>query len=116
MVKKLPFWLNPRQIGIVSLADEKYTEKVKDYFKSFRCEVLRDNNTINKNLKILINKAYYFVCVIGNKEAEKNTINVRINNNQIEYSLDDFKSILSKLEEDKKEYEDLSKEFSNLKI
>lgn len=114
--KKLPFWLNPRQIGIVSLADEKYTEKVKDYFKSFRCEVLRDNNTINKNLKILINKAYYFVCVIGNKEAEKNTINVRINNNQIEYSLDDFKSILSKLEEDKKEYEDLSKEFSNLKI
>ncbi|WUR03194.1 threonine-tRNA ligase (TARS1) [Vairimorpha necatrix] len=95
--KNLPFWINPRQVGIVSLADEKYTEKVREKFKDFKCEILRDNNTLNKNLRILIKKGYSFVCVIGKKEAENESINVRINNKQKEYKLEKFIENLSQL-------------------
>ncbi|KAK6090347.1 hypothetical protein P3W45_000704 [Vairimorpha bombi] len=113
--KKLPFWLNPRQIGIVSLASNEYTNKVKNMLKGFRVEVLKDSNTINKNIRTLLVKGYPLICVIGNKEASDSKINLRFDNKQVLYDLSEFKNMVDTLVNEKIEYEDFI-ELYKLKI
>lgn len=114
--KNLPFWINPRQVGVVSLADDEYTNIVKSKLGNFRLTVLHDNNTINKNIRILIKKAFSFVCVIGKKEKADNTINVRINNEQVTFKLNDFVLFLEKLERHKLDNYNLEDYLNDLKI
>lgn len=111
---KLPFWLTPRQIGIVSLTDE-YTNVVKDKLNGFKFEILQDSNTLNKNIKILLKKSYSLICVIGNKEAQEGTINLRVNNKQKSYKLEDFIEMIKYMEKNKIEYNDFL-DLSTLKI
>lgn len=102
---KLPFWLTPRQIGIVSLTDE-YTKIVEDKIKDFKYEILQDGNTLNKNIKILLNKSFSLICVIGKKEAQEGTINLRVHNKQVSFKLDDFIKMIKCMDKDKIEYDD----------
>ncbi|KAF9761750.1 putative threonine--tRNA ligase, cytoplasmic [Nosema granulosis] len=104
--KKLPFWLNPRQLKVISIANDSYTEKVRDLFKDFKAEVVKDNNTVNKNIRNAIVEGYSLVCMIGEKEASEEKINLRLNDKQILYDLKEFKKILDSLNKNKIEFEE----------
>jgi threonyl-tRNA synthetase len=110
--KKLPFWLNPRQLKIISIANDEYTEKVREMFSNFKSVVVKDSNTVNKNIRSAIVEGYSLVCMIGEKEASENKINLRFEDKQILYGLDEFKGILNVLNQEKiefSEYLDLNK-------
>lgn len=104
--KKLPFWLNPRQLKVISIANEEYTEKVREIFKEYKSEIVKDNNTVNKNIRNAIVEGYSLVCMIGEKEASENKINLRFNDKQILYGLDEFKRIIDSLIKNKIEFDE----------
>lgn len=77
-----PFWLSPIQAQIVPVREElsEYALKVKDRLKEeFMVDVELDNGlTLNKKIRNAEVNKYNFILVVGNKEAEADSVTVRI--------------------------------------
>lgn len=92
---KLPFWLNWNQIVIVPVSDKyiNYCNKIKSELKAHKYYVdvdLTDNNLAKKirNAEIA---HYNYIVVIGEKEIENNTLNVRDRSgNKLIFKINDF--------------------------
>merc|ERR1711894_246134 len=99
---KWPFWLSPRQTMVVPVGPtlNQYAVKVKDRLRSsgFCADVdVDDGNTMNKKVRNAQIAQYNFIFVVGEKEKENLTVNVRTRDNKQhgEFSLD---SVIPKFE------------------
>lgn len=76
-----PFWLSPRQAMVipVSHANDEYARAAqKELFDAgFEVDVDCSDLTLNKKIRNAETGFYSFIFVVGNKEAEQGTINVR---------------------------------------
>lgn len=76
-----PFWLSPRQAVVVpvSHANDEYAVQVQKalYEAGFHVEADCGDNTFNKRIRNAETNKHTFILVVGNKEAEDGTVNVR---------------------------------------
>ena len=78
-----PTWLAPTQVAIVPISNEKHIDFAEQVFKKMRDAGIRvhlDDRSESMNYKIresLQDKKIPYVCVIGDKEIEANSVAVR---------------------------------------
>lgn len=85
---KWPFWLSPRQAIVITVSDnfDDYANKVKQqiYMAGFECDFNSDSGTtLNKKVRNAQLDNYNFILVIGDKEQQTNTVNVRTRDNTV---------------------------------
>lgn len=93
---KWPFWLSPRQSIVITVSDklDAYAHRVRDqiYAAGFECDFNSDaGTTLNKKIRNAQLDNYNFILVIGEKEQQQNTVNVRTRDNKVhgEVSVDE---------------------------
>ncbi len=93
---KWPFWLSPRQSIVLTINDkcDEFALATRDkiYAAGFECDFSQDSGlTLNKKVRNAQLDNYNFILVIGEKEAEKGTVNVRTRDNKVhgEISVDE---------------------------
>ena len=78
---KLPLWLSPTQAEIISITDKqaKYATQLGKKFmkKGVRVKVNNDNETVNKKIREAEMRKIPYILVVGEKEMQNNTVNVR---------------------------------------
>jgi threonyl-tRNA synthetase len=85
---KWPFWLSPRQAICITVGEkfDEYAHKVKEqiYRAGFECDVNSDEGmTLNKKVRNAQLENYNFILVIGDKEQQTGTVNVRTRDNKV---------------------------------
>ena len=79
-----PFWLSPRQAMVipVSHANDEYARAAQQqlFDAGFEVDVDCSDLTLNKKIRNAETGFYSFIFVVGNKEVEDGTINVRKGN------------------------------------
>jgi threonyl-tRNA synthetase len=85
---KWPFWLSPRQCMVIPVAApfDEYANKVKDelFQAGFVAEADVDaGDTMNKKIRNAQLAQYNFIFVVGEKELEHGTVNVRTRDNKV---------------------------------
>jgi len=85
---KWPFWISPRQVIVVPIvgAFNEYAEKVRQQLHDagFMSDAdLDDSNTLNKKVRNAQLAQYNFILVVGEKELEAGTANVRTRDNKV---------------------------------
>lgn len=105
---KWPFWLSPNQIMVVPVAhqfdDYGFSVKKALFDAGFICECDVDaGDTMNKKIRNAQLAQYNFILVVGEKEKNSNTVNVRTRDNVVhgELSLESFIEKLQKLRDSK---------------
>lgn len=105
---KFPLWLSPEQVRILTIADRfnDYAETVKKKFadKDIRAIIDLRAETLNKKIREAELAKINYIIVIGEKEQNNKTINVRTRDNEIigEKNADEFlKQLLKEVEEKK---------------
>merc|ERR1739844_434416 len=103
---KWPFWLSPRQAMVVpvGLPFNSYAKEVSDMMraKGFCVEAdTDDGNTMNKKVRNAQLAQYNFIFVVGEKERENGTVNIRTRDNKVhgEKSIDQVKELFKELSE-----------------
>lgn len=84
---KWPFWLSPRQACVVPV-DPKYLEYADEvqgilHNAGFYADVDDSSRTLNKKVREAQVAQYNFILVVGAKEAEKRTVNIRTRDNEV---------------------------------
>jgi len=76
---KLPFWLSPRQICIVPVANIflDYANEILNKFSIYDIEIDSSNNTLNKKIRNAQKMKFNYIFVVGEQEKENKTINIR---------------------------------------
>jgi len=92
---KWPFWMSPRQAMVVPVGVpfNGYAKEVADMLRSkgFCCDADNDDgNTMNKKVRNAQIAQYNFIFVVGEKEQNNRTVNVRTRDNKVhgEFTLD----------------------------
>jgi len=85
---KWPFWLSPRQSIVITVSDklDAYAHSVRDqiYAAGFECDFNSDaGTTLNKKVRNAQLDNYNFILVIGEKEQQQHTVNVRTRDNKV---------------------------------
>ncbi len=100
-----PLWLSPVQVAVLPITDEQngYAEKVSEEFqnKGIRVEKYFENETIGKKIRTAELQKITYILVVGGKEEQNETINVRHyrRGQEGETSLDELvKKILDEVE------------------
>lgn len=92
---KLPVWLTPVQIIIVTVNDEvkEKANSLKDQLNNlgFRAEVDLSAETVGKKIRNAELQKIPYIIVFGKKEAESNTLAVRFENNIKSLTIDELK-------------------------
>jgi threonyl-tRNA synthetase len=108
---KFPLWINPLQIGIATITDDNknYANYVYDRFKKEELRVKLDtsNEKISYKIREMSLEKIPYILVIGNKEAQTHTVNIRTidETETIELPLDEFiEKINSKIKIKDKNY------------
>ncbi|XP_065186810.1 threonine--tRNA ligase 1, cytoplasmic-like [Sycon ciliatum] len=93
---KWPFWLSPRQVTVVPVSGpfNEYAQKVADRCKEdgLCAEADVDDDTMNKKVRNAQLAQFNFILVVGQKELDNGTVNVRTRDNKVhgEFTVDDF--------------------------
>merc|ERR1711971_1385802 len=92
---KWPFWISPRQVMVVPVAGpfNEYANKIRQELRSsgYMCDSdTDDSNTMNKKVRNAQLAQYNFIFVVGEKERENGTVNIRTRDNKVhgEFTLD----------------------------
>ena len=84
---KWPFWLSPRQVQVVPVAQLHipYAQEVKAalHLAGFHADVDSSHNTLNKKIREAQLSQYNFILVVGSKEMEERSVNIRTRENQV---------------------------------
>jgi threonyl-tRNA synthetase len=88
---KLPFWLAPVQIKVLTITDEQndYAEKIVNILESADLRVERDisSDQISGQIKRAQTERVPWMLVLGKKEAENNTVTLRYSDGKQEFGL-----------------------------
>lgn len=102
-----PFWLSPVQVGVVPIRTEHnaYAEKLMKLMKKhrIRCEVDYTDKNMKEKIKTFKNYKDPYIIVVGDKEAEENTvsINLRGSNKQLQnVPVDTFLAMCDRMNEE----------------
>ncbi len=96
----LPFWLSPVQVKVLTVS-----EKQKEYAQKVFLELQKVgidaslapfDETLGKKIREAEIKKIPYIVIIGEKETEKNTINIRRLGKQYETTMEEFKNSLTK--------------------
>ncbi|KAM7536520.1 hypothetical protein Aperf_G00000081188 [Anoplocephala perfoliata] len=94
---KWPFWISPRQILVVPVVSalDEYGQKVKQQFHDagFMVDIDVDpGRTLNKKIRNGQLQQYNFILVVGEKELNNGTVNVRSRDNKVlgEHKVEDL--------------------------
>jgi len=91
---KWPFWLSPRPaiLCTISAQHHEYAQKVHNLFfeAGFDCDLDLSDHTVPKKVRDAQFEGYNYILVVGKEEMEKNTVNVRIHNEQHEKSISEL--------------------------
>lgn len=101
---KWPFWLSPRQVIVLPLSAKfiDYAEKVYNRMRleGYNVEIDRSSTKIDKKVREAQLERFNYMLVVGGKEEEAGTVNVRIRDEKkplgvrtVEEVLDLFKSL-----------------------
>ncbi len=84
---KFPLWLSPVQVIILPITDKHidYANKIKSIlkFNNLRVELDDKQQTMNKKIRNAELKKINYILVVGDKEVENQTVNVRTRDNNI---------------------------------
>lgn len=84
---KFPLWISPLPVKILPIADRhlEHAKKVRLELKKYgiRCEIDYRSESINKKVRDAQVKKVNYILVLGDKEVETNSINVRTRNNEV---------------------------------
>jgi threonyl-tRNA synthetase len=84
---KFPLWLNPNQVMLVPIADRHhdYCGKVaKEMQKTgLRVEIHESHETTNKKIREAQLQNFNYILVVGDKEVENKTVNVRTRDEKV---------------------------------
>lgn len=103
---KFPFWLSPRQIRILTIADRHidYAEEVARSLKAagFQVEVDASQESVSKKVRNAQLDQVNYILTVGDKELENRTANLRTRDNVVhgEINIQDFQQ---KLDEERKQ-------------
>lgn len=85
---RLPAWLSPVQVGIVTVHDSnlrlnEYAKEVAQKLRDvgIRCEEAQSSNHMNEKIKTFIGQKACCIAILGNNEAENRTISIRFHGN-----------------------------------
>lgn len=98
---KFPLWLSPVQVKILPIADRhnEYCKKVCDILKAdgVRTEINERTETTSKKVRDAQIEQVNYILVVGDKEVESNTVNVRTRDNRVvgEKEVNEFKEKIS---------------------
>jgi threonyl-tRNA synthetase len=85
---KFPLWLSPVQVRLLTIADRHntYADKVYDILNDAGIRVEKDyrSETMNKKVRNAQLDYVNYILVIGDKEAESGTVNVRTRENTVQ--------------------------------
>jgi threonyl-tRNA synthetase len=88
---KLPFWLSPVQIKVLTITDEQkpYAATVYNTFRSHGYRVAQDESSdpISGKIKLAQNEQVPWMVVLGQKEVENNTVTLRYRDGKQEFGL-----------------------------
>ncbi|KAG1680539.1 Threonine--tRNA ligase, cytoplasmic [Nymphon striatum] len=105
---KWPFWLSPRQCIVIPVGPmfNDFAVQVCEMIKKprFECDVDTDaGDTMNKKIRNAQLAQYNFILVVGEKEQNSNTVNVRTRDNKVhgEVTIEDVISRFHKLKENR---------------
>ncbi|KAM0687061.1 Threonine--tRNA ligase 2 [Conglomerata obtusa] len=100
---RLPLWISPWQIALISVSDDEYALSIKKKLFKYNVELFNDEGmTLNKKIRSAEIQGFCLICVVGKKEEENEEINVR---NKGVFKIEDF---INKFEESvrlRKEYD-----------
>lgn len=98
-----PLWLSPRQVMIipVSHANDEYAKSVCQslWDAGFYSEADISDLTMNKKIRNAELAHHTFICVVGNKEQDENTVNVRKANREGQDLVVSVSDLISKFKE-----------------
>jgi threonyl-tRNA synthetase len=84
---KLPLWLSPEQVRILPLSDKfnEYAKKVaRELFDAnIRVTIDAKNLTLNKKVREAQLEKVNYILVVGEKEQDNNTVNIRTRDNKV---------------------------------
>lgn len=84
---KFPLWLSPEQVRVLTIANrfDTYAQKICDELRATGVRVETDfrAETLNKKIREAELAHVNYILVIGEKEVESKTVNVRTRDNQI---------------------------------
>lgn len=84
---KFPLWISPIQVAILPIADRHldYSKKIAKQLKEkgFRVEINDKAETMNKKVRNAQIKKINYILVVGDKEEENQTVNVRTRDEKI---------------------------------
>ncbi len=99
---KFPFWLSPRQVRIIPVADRhlEYSRKLGEALSDFHCEIDESHESVSKKIRLAQLEQVNYMLTIGDKEVENQTISLRSRDNVVhgEMALDAF---ISKIQQEK---------------
>ncbi|MAE13892.1 threonine--tRNA ligase [Candidatus Woesearchaeota archaeon] len=93
---KLPLWLNPVQVKVLPIADRhlEFANRVVSelHEKNVRVELDARSESVNKKVRDAQLEQVNYILVVGDKEVESESVNVRTRENKVEgaVSLGDF--------------------------
>ena len=102
---KWPFWLSPRQAIVVPVNAScmEYAQKVKQtlWDHNYQVEIEESGRTLNKMIREAQLAQFNYILVVGNKEAETNSVAIRSRDNTIlgVKTLDECIAMFKELEE-----------------
>ncbi|MFH1316748.1 MAG: threonine--tRNA ligase [Candidatus Woesearchaeota archaeon] len=84
---KFPLWLSPIQVRIVTIADRfnEFAEQVKEELESkgIRIELDKRSESLSYKIRDAQVQKINYICVIGEREVESKTINLRSRDNKV---------------------------------
>lgn len=83
-----PFWINPRQLLVIpiSLKCSEYANQVKNkiFDAGFNIEIDLSNKSLKKKMmNVRLDGLFNYVLVVGRKEEENHTVNIRTRDNEV---------------------------------
>lgn len=74
-----PLWLAPVQIAVIPVSEKhiEYAESVAEKLDGFRVQISEENETLGKKIRVAEMQKIPYVLVVGDKEIEEGSVNVR---------------------------------------
>lgn len=105
---KLPLWISPNQVKVLPIAERhlEYGKKIAEQMNQagLRVELDERSESTSKKVRDAQVEKFNYILVVGDKEAEAGTVNVRTRDNQVhgEKKLDAFiKELLDEIRDKK---------------
>eukprot|EP01130_Rhizamoeba_saxonica_P018959 TRINITY_DN9684_c0_g1_i1.p1 TRINITY_DN9684_c0_g1~~TRINITY_DN9684_c0_g1_i1.p1 ORF type:complete len:680 (+),score=186.53 TRINITY_DN9684_c0_g1_i1:42-2081(+) len=101
---KWPFWISPRQVIVLSVAEQvsEYCQTVRDkiHRAGFVCDIDDSDKKLGKKIRESQLAQYNFILVVGEQEQEAGSVNIRTRDNQRHGTkpLDEFLDMIKELE------------------